>query len=103
MNYKLLQIKDVENCKYAFGGYDTAMKNSFSVGDYEVVYEGEVDRVIYNEENGDNICYTLEYLFTVFNTDQPMGFLGHSMSVSDVIELDGELYYTDHIGFKKIG
>ena len=50
------------------------------------------------------IEYTLENLFERFNISvlQPKDFTGRSMSVSDIVELDGKYYYCDHIGFKKI-
>jgi hypothetical protein len=95
MKYKLYQIKDVENCSYVFSGFNFAQKdNKFSLNDYEVVYSGEIDDY--------NIEYTLEKLFDIFNIYHPEDFKGRSMSVSDVVELDGDYYYCDHIGFKKI-
>ena len=95
MRYTLFQIKDVENCPYVFSGFNFAQKdNKFSLKDYEVVYSGEIDDY--------NIEYTLEKLFEIFNIYHPEDFTGRSMSVSDVVELDGEYYYCDHVGFKKI-
>lgn len=48
----------------------------------------------------------LESLFSRFNTEDPLDFLGHSPSVSDVIalKLDGQVtcYYTDSFGFEKL-
>jgi hypothetical protein len=95
MKYKLYQIKDVENCSYIFSGFNFAQKDKkFSLNDYEVVYEGEIEDY--------SIEYTLEKLFDMFNIFYPEDFKGRSMSVSDVVELEGEFYYCDHIGFKKI-
>ena len=42
MNYKIKQIKDVENCEYAFRHYNR-VKDKIDLKDYEVVYEGELD------------------------------------------------------------
>lgn len=94
MKYKLLQIKDVENCSYVFSGFKFAQQKGFSLQDYEVVYEGEVEDV--DVEN------MLEKLFTLFNIFRPEDFEGRSMSVSDVVELEENYYYTDIYGFKKI-
>ncbi len=94
MNYKLLQIKDVENCPYVFGGFNTAMKNNFSLDDYEVVYTGNI--------KAGEATEILEVLFDIFNISHPTDFTGRSMSVSDVVDLDGKLYYCDHVGFKEI-
>ena len=50
-----------------------------------------------------DIC---EDLFAKFNANLPKGFGGHSMSVSDIVEIhvDGKMrfYYCDRFGFKLI-
>ena len=102
MKYKLFQIKNIESCPYSFSGFSSAQKNNFSLNDYEVVYEGNINPVTFNEEGGHAISHTLEYLFTIFNIQHPADFTGRSMSTSDVVELDGKYYYTDHFGFKEI-
>lgn len=94
MKYQLLQIKKWEDCNYFFRGWDCAKKNHFTLSDYEVVYEGEIE--------GTNIGEVLEYLFRIFNIQQPKDFRGHSMSVSDVVCLDGKYYYTDNVGFEEV-
>ena len=92
--FKILQIKDIDNCNYCFRGYSDAKRLGFSLNDYEVVYEDEVGCV--------DVYDTLESLFFVFNNDRPTDFKGRSMSVSDVVELDGKYYYTDTFGFEEI-
>ena len=48
----------------------------------------------------------LEDVFRLCNTELPYGYHGHSLSVSDVVEIcDGKdkgLYFVDSIGFKKL-
>ena len=94
MKYKLYQIKDWENNPYIFRGFNTAQKYGFNLKDYEVVYSGEVP--------DDDVEKVLEDFFTLFNVYRPQDFTGRSMSISDIIELDGEYYYTESFGFKKI-
>ena len=94
MKYKLYQIKDWENNPYIFRGFNTAQKYGFNLKDYEVVYSGEVP--------DDEVEKVLEDFFTLFNVYHPQDFTGRSMSISDIIELDGEYYYTESFGFKKI-
>ena len=79
-----------------FIGYEE-IKENFGEPDkdnYRVVYDGE------NEAND------LEGIYTKFNLDHPQGFTGHSLSISDVIELydstGSEFYYVDRFGFKEI-
>ncbi len=48
----------------------------------------------------------MEEIYTKFNLNHPHGFTGHSLSISDVIELyddnGSEFYYVDRFGFKEI-
>ena len=93
MKYKIKQIKDIKNCDYAFEWWDWA-KEKFTLDDYDVVYEGEIE--------GTNPNAVLEELFKIFNIERPEDFTGHSLSVSDVVELDGVNYYCDSIGWVKL-
>lgn len=95
MNYTIYQIKDIENCGYAFRHYDTAKKIGLKLADYKSVYSGTV-------KTKEDTYETLEDLFRIFNIDRPEDFKGHSLSVSDIIELEGEYYYCDFIGFEKL-
>ena len=93
MKYKIKQIKDVENCAYAFKHYEWA-KNVLDLNDYEVVYEGELD---YPE-----MPNALEELFEIFNNKRPKDFERRSMSISDVVEIDGKNYYCDFVGWEEL-
>ena len=93
MKYKIKQIKDVENCAYAFKHYEWA-KNVIDLNDYEVVYEGDLDCP--------EMPNALEELFEIFNTKRPKDFEGRSMSISDVVEIDGKNYYCDFVGWEEL-
>ena len=93
MKYKIKQIKDAENCEYAFSHYNWC-KDQINLDDYEVVYEGELD---YPE-----MPDALEELFDIFNIRRPNNFEGRSMSVSDIVEVDDENYYCDAVGWVKL-
>lgn len=64
------------------------------LSDYQCVYDGEV-------ETND-----LEALYTKFNTAHPPGYAGHSLSMSDLLELYDEggsrYHYCDRFGFSEI-
>ena len=93
MKYKIKQIKDVENCAYAFKRYEWA-KNVIDLNDYEVVYEGELDCP--------EMPNALEELFEIFNNKRPKDFERRSMSISDVVEIDGKNYYCDFVGWEEL-
>ena len=93
MKYRIKQIKDVENCAYAFKRYEWA-KNVLDLNDYEVVYEGELDCP--------EMPNALEELFEIFNVKRPKDFERRSMSISDVVEIDGKNYYCDFVGWVEL-
>lgn len=51
---------------------------------------------------GKDIHLVLDNLFMIFNTTPPEDFHGHTMSVSDVVVLDGTPYYCDSVGWKQL-
>ena len=93
MKYKIKQIKDIRNCGYTFMHYNWC-KDQINLDDYEVVYEGELEC--------SEISEALEELFEIFNIRHPEDFKGRSLSVSDIVEVDGENYYCDAAGWVKL-
>ena len=67
-----------------------------SLDAYKKVYEGDFD------EKTDSKLPVTEQLFVKFNTLRPDDFKGHSLSVSDIIVIDGQQYFCDDYGFKPI-
>ena len=98
MKFRIYQIKDIANTSYAFRGYDP---NKFSCADYECVYEDAI--VVAADKTQLEIC---EDLFYIFNMQRPHDFTGHSLSMSDVIELINQgrskFYYCDMCGFQRL-
>lgn len=93
---RIYQLKPDVNVLMKFVGYEELLK---SFGEpkpenYNVVYDGQL-------ETND-----LESIFEKFNLYHPEGFTGHSLSISDVIELyssnDSTFHYVDSFGFKEI-
>ncbi len=90
------QLKPDVDVMMKFIGYDELME-CFGEPDpenYQVVYDGEV-------ETND-----LEELYAKFNLDHPPGYEGHSLSMSDVVELyddsGSSFHYVDRFGFKEV-
>lgn len=90
------QLKPDADIMMKFIGYDELLERfgEPDPGNYSVVYDGEVD------------TNDLEELFTKFNIDQPPGYEGHSLSMSDVVELydksGSSFHYVDRFGFREI-
>ncbi len=90
------QLKPDADIMMKFIGYDEILKD-FGEPDqdnYRMVYDGEVE------------TNNLEELFAKFNLDHPPDYEGHSLSMSDVVELydasGSNFYYVDRFGFKEI-
>ena len=98
MIYRIHQIKDIENTAYAFRGYDP---KKFKFADYECRYEGE-----FESPDKKTLLEICEIIFHVFNMRRPEDFHGHSLSISDVIELNTDtttsFYYCDLCGWVRI-
>ena len=93
MKVKLFQIvpeKDEKNVM--FFGYDFTMRHGgVNPAIYEKVFDGELP------------IKRLEEVFQIFNTKLPEDYSGRSMSVSDVVCVEGlGTFFCDHIGFVQL-
>lgn len=97
--YLLYQIKfEGENvCDFAFRSYDELQKDNLNVDaeNYSCAYSGRLAE-----------GQSLDDIYEKFNLRRPLDFLGHSLSVSDVIVVSREgqeqAYYVDSFGFKEV-
>lgn len=90
---KIYQIRNIEQTAYAFRQYTP---QQFNMADYKLVAETDIE--IPEEWQG----APLEYIFMKFNGSNNYDFKMHSLSVSDVVELDGKRHYVQGFGFKEI-
>lgn len=96
MKYEILQLSKGHIREYGFEGYEDALKLGFNLEHYEKVYEGEIQGSMERKEQ------ILEELYEKFNINHPTDFRGHSMSVSDIVILEGHKFYCDCFGFTKL-
>ena len=92
MKYKLYQT-DPSVCDYCFEWWSWAKDRFNFKRDYKEVYSGNIPPDEYSP------TATLEQLFQEFNIHRPADFKGHSLSVSDIVELDGRYWYCDNVGW----
>lgn len=97
-SYAIYQIKDdSKGREYLFMGTEYLKKQGLSpeYDDYQMVYS---DVLAENE--------TLDSLYEKFNIRRPLDFMGHSLSVSDVVVLkkNGEIsaHYVDSFGYTEL-
>lgn len=51
---------------------------------------------------GDMTVGSLDDVYRKLQGTKPEGYTGHSLSVSDLVKVDGSTYFVDEFGFKKI-
>ena len=99
--FGIYQLKrNEEALSYRFEPYENLRRRGLTINRqyYELVYTAAL--LIPDE------LASLNRIYEVFNDRHPADFIGHSLSVSDVIVLQrqGQIscYYVDVIGFKKL-
>lgn len=93
MKVKLFQIAPEKDChNLMFMNYEFTMKHGgVHEGTYEVVFDGELN------------AKSLEDVFRIFNIEHPEHYRGRSMSVSDVVWVEGRgAFFCDSFGFKPV-
>ena len=94
MKIKVFQVNpEPDRHGTLFRSYDAAMKSAGQIDPsiYKTVFDGNVD------------AEDLEDVFAVLNFSQPVGYNGHSLSVSDIVEIEGSGYfYCDSFGFQEL-
>jgi len=96
-NCRIWQLKPDVDAMMKFTSYKevTERFGEPDPGNYDLAYDGQI-------ETND-----LEDIWTKFNDQHPPGYTGHSLAMSDVIELydhtGSEYHYVDRFGFKQIG
>ena len=105
MNIKILQLDhNIEEAEMLlFRDYDFTKRKYPNKNDllklYKVVYEIEDYQSKTMDTSDKSICNDI---FTDFNIHRPEDFRGHSLSVSDIIQIDDKYYYVDDIGFAEV-
>ncbi len=94
---RIHQLKADVDVRMKFISYDELIMRGFGKPNFEnyiVVFDGDID------------TNDLHKIYEKFNISRPHGYNGHSLSMSDVIELydseDSSFYYVDSVGFKEI-
>ena len=96
------QIQDVENCEYAFMNYEVAKsKGGPDLKDYKKVAEFGITKALQDRD----VETILDMAFTYGNIKDDYFKYNpgaRSISVSDILEYNGEKYYVDTTGFEKL-
>ena len=82
---------------------DILCPNKFMDYDFTMAHGG-VERKYYKTVyRGELPARDLEDVYMLLNMGKhPEGYVGHSLSTSDVVEFNGKTYFVDSFGFKEI-
>lgn len=96
MKYSLLMLKNSCASKLFMPYLWTMDNGGVNHDDYETVYTGRI-------EPKATVSDALEDIYVMFNLHRPADYRGRSMSVSDLVVIEGSgTYYCDSVGFQKI-
>lgn len=91
---EILQIRgrDAEshNAKFMSTRQMRSYGIKFNPSLYSTVYSGEMN------------VGSLDEVYSQLQGRKPDGYNGHSLSVSDLVRTDGNTYFVDSVGFKKV-
>lgn len=86
-----INIYQTSNRDYVFMNYDFALTHNFNLYDYKLVASFETEKE------------DLETIFIMGNNGElQKHFNLRSLSVSDIIEINGKKYYIDSFGYQEI-
>lgn len=70
---------------------------------YLIVFDGEIEcPQQFPEEEEQRVHMILQHVCTIFNTAHPAGYCGRSLSVGDVVMLEGKYYLCVPKGFREV-
>ncbi|WP_273854049.1 YodL domain-containing protein [Guptibacillus spartinae] len=99
VEYKIHQVKRDLTRDFGFMGLQllNSIGAEVSLANYNQVYEGGIEL-----NSKSDTLEILEKLFAKFNVHHPKDYYGHSMSVSDIVEINNKYYYCDSFGWTQI-
>ena len=105
--YEIWQVKEDFVRDFAFQSWEDLewQEEKEGIGfrkeHYEKVYEGVYELNDAKSKEAP-IMFLLDELFEKFNVDKPADFKHRSMSVSDVVVVNGRAFYCDKFGWKEV-
>lgn len=82
---------------------DCAFREQVPMEYYLVAFDGNIECPKQLPEDKELRTYKLlEHVFSIFNTRHPVGYCGRSLSVGDVVRLEGKHYLCVTVGFKEV-
>ena len=101
MDIKILQLKEEFEHKFLFREWEE-VEDTFDLNNYAEIWNGTIEALGVEVPSTNNI-FNLNVIYEIFNTPlRPENFCGHSLSISDIVVIDGTYYFCDSFGWTKI-
>lgn len=94
MNVEIYQMYHSKMESYGFMEYSKIANVKDWQDFYHLVYVDTIPE--------EKIDVALDIVFEKFNINRPEDFTGHSLSVGDVVSINGNAYYCNPFGWEKI-
>ena len=95
--FKVYQLPVEHEAKFMGLEFVTNHDIMLKLEDYKLVGESEI-----YPKASTSVTTMLDDIYTTLNTCRCDWFHGHSLSVSDVVEIDGKYYYCDSFGWEEV-
>lgn len=98
--FEIYQLDNVEENRKRFfvrSEHQRTLGLDPAEGVYKKMWEDGIDCI-----GGEVTIDILESIYSKFNLSRPEGFEGHSLSISDIIKMDGVYWYVEPFGFSRI-
>lgn len=94
--FKIYQVDDRKTRNFGFMSINELRHTGtqLNLDNYNMVFVGAI------ESQNDRIA--LEQIFEDFNINHPLYYNGRSISIGDIVEIDGLYYYCDMVGWWRI-
>ena len=84
--------------------YQLSIESNNIFRDYEwATRSGHLNTSGYHKVwSGELYTNNLNKIFEIFNLNHPSDYRGHSLSISDIVSVDGVLYFVNDFGFVEL-
>lgn len=91
--YQLKKLDSLRNHRWTSISTLLEFGIKVEICNYNKVWNGNIKRNV-------TLPQTLDDIFRIFNIEHPSDFKGHSLSISDIVEIEGKFFYCDSLGWK---
>lgn len=93
-DYAIWMLPSRHEMRFMGSHYFEDFDKVFSFADYKKVYEGCLEV--------EDASQVVDKVFHILNVEHPADYRNPSLSVSDIVEVDGKFFFCDSFGWKEV-